>query len=93
MLALDKFKHKRAKKKKEKENPIRNFRLGLKGKLLLYFLLISLIPAAGLTIYSSTQMMTSFTEDRLTQLGAIGENKGSQITSWFSERQIEAYPC
>ena len=90
MSELKKIKRKGAKKKKSKTDSKRSFRLGLKGKLLLYFLLMAIIPAGALTIFSSTQMMASFTEDRLNQLDAVGANKFSQITSWFGERKGDA---
>ncbi len=90
MLGLKKIKLKGAKKKKSRNDSKRRFRLGLKGKLLLYFLLMAIIPAGALTIFSSTQMMASFTEDRLNQLHAVGLNKYSQISSWFLERKGDA---
>ncbi|MCP4632255.1 MAG: hypothetical protein GY855_04960, partial [candidate division Zixibacteria bacterium] len=57
---------------------------------MIYFLLMSIIPAAGLTIYSSVQMTSSYTTDRLIQLGATATQKTGNLETWFSERQGDA---
>lgn len=77
---------KRKGKKKKRSGIQKGFRLGLKGKLLVYILVMAILPALLLTVYLSTQMMVSFTADRLNQLNAVGTNNANQIKNWFFER-------
>ena len=65
----------------------RRINLGIKQKLLIYFLLIAIIPIVGITIYSTLSLNQSYTSDRLDQLEAIGANKAAAMESWFEERQ------
>ncbi len=62
-------------------------KIGVRTKLVLYFLLISVIPLTVVTVFSTISLQNSYTNDRLEQLEATGINKASLIETWFSERK------
>ncbi|KKL60395.1 hypothetical protein LCGC14_2205750, partial [marine sediment metagenome] len=62
-------------------------KIGVRTRLVLYFLIISVIPLAIITAYSTINLRQSYTSDRVSQLNAIGQNKANLIESWFFERK------
>ena len=75
------------KKEKVREGRKRRLKFGIKQKLLIYFLLVSIIPIVGITIYNTLSLNQSYQSDRLDQLDAIGDNKLTAVDDWFSERR------
>ncbi len=65
----------------------RRLKFGIKQKLLIYFLLVSIIPIVGITIYSTLSLNQSYESDRLDSLDAIGDNKMTAMVDWFSQRR------
>ncbi len=65
----------------------RRLKFSIQQKLLIHFLLVAIIPAVGITIYSTLSLTESYAVDRLNQLGAICTNKADAIESWFAERR------
>ena len=78
-------KQKNGKKVQEKSFKASSF--GIKQKLIIYFLLMSIVPVAAMTIYSTITLTGSYETDRVELLQATAETKGSQIVSWFGERR------
>ncbi len=62
-------------------------KIGVRTRLVLYFLIISVVPLAIITVYSTISLRQSYTSDRVSQLNAIGQNKANLIESWFFERK------
>jgi len=62
-------------------------KLGVRPKLIIYFLMISVIPLAVTTIFSTISLQDSYTSDRLNQLDSVATNKAEAMTSWFEERK------
>ena len=65
----------------------RRLKFGIKQKLLIYFLLVSIIPIVGITIYSTISLNQSYESDRLLQLDGVGENKLHSVENWFAQRR------
>lgn len=65
-------------------------RVGLKQKLMVYFILIGIVPALAITVYSTVQNTNSYTNDRIASLAATSENKAHSVTTWFGERRGDA---
>ena len=75
------------KTEKVREGRKRRLKFGIKQKLLIYFLLVSIIPIVGITIYNTLSLNQSYQSDRLGQLDAIGDNKLVAVENWFAERR------
>ena len=65
-------------------------KLGVRTRLVVYFLVISVIPLTVITIYSTFTLKASYTSDRLAQLQATGNNKVGVISFWFGYRKADA---
>jgi len=65
-------------------------KIGVRTKLVIYFLVISIIPLTVVTVFSTISLQNSYTDDRLEQLEATGINKASLIETWFFERKGDA---
>ncbi|KKM27225.1 hypothetical protein LCGC14_1576870, partial [marine sediment metagenome] len=64
-------------------------RVGVRTRLVLYFLIISVIPLTIITAYSTINLRQSYTSDRLTQLDATAGNKANTISFWFGYRKSD----
>ncbi len=64
-------------------------KIGVRTKLVIYFLVISVIPLTLITVYSTLTLRDSYTSDRLAQLDATAENKANTISFWFGYRKSD----
>ena len=64
-------------------------KIGVRTRLVLYFLIISVIPLTIITVYSTINLRQSYTSDRLAQLDATAGNKANTISFWFGYRKSD----
>ncbi|KKK76828.1 hypothetical protein LCGC14_2859710, partial [marine sediment metagenome] len=64
-------------------------KIGVRTKLVIYFLVISVIPLTLITVYSTLTLRDSYTSDRLAQLEATAGNKANTISFWFGYRKSD----
>ncbi len=57
--------------------------------MFILFLLVSIIPAVGFTVYSALSLTESYTTDQLNLLDSISKNKAAAIETWFGERKYD----
>jgi len=62
------------------------FMQSLKGKLLLYFLLLSLIPMIAIGVLAFVQSQTALQEDAQEQLERMVQVQGQVVEQWFTDR-------
>ena len=67
----------------------RRLKFSIQQKLLILFLLVSIIPAVGFTVYSALSLTESYTTDQLNLLDAISINKANAIETWYGERKYD----
>ncbi len=65
----------------------KRMKFSIKQKLLIHFLLVAIIPAVGITVYSNLSLIESYTADHLDQLATISTHKAEAIENWFTERR------
>ncbi|MEE8374201.1 MAG: hypothetical protein V3R87_10815, partial [Dehalococcoidia bacterium] len=71
-----------------KSNKI-NFIRSIKGKLILFFVLVGALPALIVGIISYTSASTAITDGEYAKLTAIRDIKKSQIETYFGERMAD----
>ncbi len=64
-------------------------KIGVRTRLVFYFLIISVIPLTLITVYSTVTLRNSYTSDRLNQLDATAGNKATTISFWFGYRKAD----
>ncbi len=64
-------------------------RLGLRSKLMVFFLVVSLTPFLFITITSTILLQNSYTTDRIASLNATAEEKHHEVTTWVNQRRAD----
>ncbi|MHA1898965.1 MAG: hypothetical protein ACTSU2_16345, partial [Promethearchaeota archaeon] len=73
----------------EKSRKKNKIKFGLKQKLIIYFLIISIVPFFVIMMYNTTSLMQNYGAVRLDQLSATAANKEDTINDWYNSRSTE----